>query len=345
MEPILKDSSKVKGMEVLFFEDAQVEKIKGNHSSFAATGSLSVLYFSDYNRFVLQLNDWRYPLLRRLPITALDKGELYSRTYLLPTLHGFTFVLRIERFPNIQALSNFETILVHNSQFSYHGEQSLHSNRNEHSPDDKLTRHLNKNTGFKEIFSHKLKAGVEKIKVATETFKMGTKNLTSKKKKVNLKDVKTRNFRKEARSTFRKDFFQTSQKMSQDFIRLRKENVNLIHARNFEDLLKISAAPSLYINREDIEESILNNKSLAENRSVMVKEHMAERQTFAENLKRDLLRCAGKTPGREEEQLTEMSMFSERDFSKENMAGRQENLTGEIMAEKIVLEGMSHYSG
>jgi len=295
---------------------------------------------------VLQLNDWRYPLLRRLPITALDKGELYSRTYLLPTLHGFTFVLRIERFPNIQALSNFETILVHNSQFSYHGEQ-LHPKRTEHSPDDKLTRHLNKNTGFKEIFSHKIKAGVEKIKVAKETFKMGTKNLTSKKKKVNLKDVKTRNFRKEARSTFKKDFFQTSQKMSQDFMRLRKENVNLIHARNFEDLLKISSAPSLYINREDIEESILNNKSLAENRSIMIKEHTAERQTFAENLKRDLLRCEGKMPGRYEGQVVEKKTFSEnlkRDLES-SLPGRQDNLTGDITAEKVGLEGMSHYSG
>jgi len=341
MEPITKDSSKVKGMEVLFFEEAQIEKIKGNSTSFAATGSLSVLYFSDYHRFVLQLNDWRYPLLRRLPVTALDKGELYSRTYLLPAPNGFTYVLKIEKFPNIQALSNFETVLVNNSQFSYHGEQ-LHPKKEEHSPDDKLTRHLNKNTGFKEIFSHKIKAGVEKIKVATETFKHGTKNLTSKKKKVNLKDVKTRNFKKEAHSTFKKDFFSTSEKLSHDFLNLRKENVNLTHARNFEDLLKITSAPSLYIFREDIEEAILNNKSLAENRSISLKEHIAERKLFAENLKKDLIEYQA---GKESEGMERKTLKRDMGNYQGNMTGRNENLTGEATAEKLGLEGISHYSG
>jgi len=122
----MKEKNTVKGNEILFFERAEVDKIKGDKTAFAAAGSLSILYFSDYNRYVLQLNDWRYPLLRRLPIIG-EQDEMGGRTYLMPALNGFFFRLRIEGANN-QALGNLETIFSNNAGFSVKGQESASEN-------------------------------------------------------------------------------------------------------------------------------------------------------------------------------------------------------------------------
>ena len=251
MEPILKTSNSVKGVEVLFFEEAQVEKIKNNQTSFAAIGSLSVLYFKDYDRFVLQLNDWRYPLLRRLSVT---RGT--DNTFLLPGLHGFSFRLKISTGSPV-ALKNLETILMNNSKMG---------GKLETSPDDKLVREKEKikDTGLLEKISETAKNIMEGIKTKTETLKTGTKNLTSTKKRIYLKDIKNKNFKKTATPTFKKDFFEKSTKETQDFLTRRRENPNLTKAVDFSDLRKTSdsSAPVEFINKFELEDAILNNKDI-----------------------------------------------------------------------------------
>ena len=121
MEAYLKDSSKTEGIELLYFEHAEVEKFKNDSTIFAASGSLSVLFFSNYSRFVLQINDWRYPLVRRLPIVS--EGQPGSPSYLLPAQNGFVYRLRLATGP-CQGLSNFEAILQNNSKYSVKGEET-----------------------------------------------------------------------------------------------------------------------------------------------------------------------------------------------------------------------------
>jgi len=251
MEPIIKDSDRVKGLEVLFFEEAEVEKMKNNMTSFAAIGSLSVLYFKDYDRFVLQLNDWRYPLLRRL---SISRGA--DNSFLLPGLHGFSFRLRINKFASQDALKNFETILLNNSRM---GGKML-----ETSPDDKLMRSRPKDTSIMDKVTATAKNIMETIKTKTETLKTGTKGITSTKKRSNLKEIKNKNFKKTAHTTFKKDFFESNMKLTQDFLQRRRENPNLSSTRDFSDLRKVSDsnAPVEFIPRVEIEEAILNNKEI-----------------------------------------------------------------------------------
>jgi len=251
MEPIFKESGKIKGVEVLFFDEAEVQKTKGNATSFAAIGPLSVLYFKDYDRFVIQLNDWRYPLLRRLNITT---GA--DRLFVLPGLNGFSFRLRIGGLPSQDAFKNFETILMNNSRL---GNKKL-----ETSPDDKLVRHKLKDTSMMDKVSATAKNIMESIKIKTETFKTGTKHLTSTKKRTYLKDIKNKDFKKNAHSTFQKDFFESHEKLAKDFMMKRRENPNLTHAMDFSELRKTSDnhAPIQFIWREELEEAILNNKDV-----------------------------------------------------------------------------------
>ena len=286
MESFIKLDNSVKATELLFFERAEIDAIKGDATSFASVGSLSLLYFSDYSRYVLQLNDWRYPLLRRLPILG-DKDEMGNRTYLLPGLNGFFYRLRIEGASN-EAIGNLETIFSNNSGFSTKGQDSSFR-KIETSPDDKLVRTVKKDSSFMNTASETLKQVTGKAKIAVSTLKTGTKGIDSRKRMVNLKDIKNKDFKKEARSTFRKDFFTSTEKLTNDFMRLRRENANLTTLKDFKELAKV-AGPMFYLPREDIEESILNNKDLASKGNFNMSMTMPEvkRMGFTDSVKQGL---------------------------------------------------------
>jgi len=288
MEPFQKEHDKVKGIEVLFFQEAELEKSKGDNKSFASSGPLSVLYFRDYNRFVLHLNDWRYPLMRRLPCTS-EKGQGGSRCYEFPALNGYCYKLRINGSGN-SALSNFDNILSNFSNYSVKGTDLLPS-KLEVSPDDKLYRHQKE----KEIaptgkILGVLKQGIDKVMHATESFKPSTKKLVSRKKKYDLKDIKNKNFRKEAKSTFNKNYFSNGQKQSKEFLEKRKNNTNLSQNKEFKELLKTteSNAPALYLWKVELEEAILNNKDLINQGGYKLSEDQIQKTGFVQNLKQGI---------------------------------------------------------
>lgn len=263
MELINHIPDSVKGTEILYFDQAEIQKIKGSSPAFASSGTLHVLYFKDYSRFVLQLNNWVYPLLRRLTISSVTgKDDAASRTYILPALNGYSFTLKITAPSNIQALSNLDTIFQNNCRFSSKGQELLR--KVEASPDDKLVRHAMKDTGVKEVISETFKHALQKAETKVATLKTGTKYLTSTKKRTNLKDIKNKNFREEATSRIKKDFFKTEEKLLCEFSQRRKENLNLTQLKEFDDLLNTSdkKAATLYIPREELEEAILNNKDI-----------------------------------------------------------------------------------
>ena len=261
MEPITKTSSKIQGTEVLFFEDAEVEKIKGTHTSYATVGPLSVLYFKDLHRFVLQINDWRYPIMRRLAIVGLDKNHPDSRSYILPAPNGFSFNLNINKVAHPEALKNFETILSNNSRFYFNGEPGP-ERQLDLSPTDKLMRHPSKDTGPKEVISEIVKGLIEKVKISTKTMRSHTKNLTSTKKRIDLKDIKNKNFKKDAHSTFKKGFFESHHKETEEFLHKRRDNVNLTKARGYDEIRNTHNVPNMYADKEEIENTILNLREM-----------------------------------------------------------------------------------
>jgi len=196
---------------------------------------------------------------------------------MFPSPNGFAFLLKLNNVPNLQVLANFEEILTHNSQFSYYGEPVMR--KTETSPDDKLYRHKPSDTGFFEMVSETIKSGIEKIKIKKENITTGTKGLTSRKKRINLKEIKNKKFRKEARPTFKKDFFETSEKHSLDFYKMRRENPNLFECRQLSDLTK-GNLPSIYNNKDELEDSILTNKELAASGKVnLVVSHPLSQET------------------------------------------------------------------
>jgi len=109
-----------------------------------------------------------------------------------------------------------------------------------------------------QVISDTAKSFAKKVNT---TIKSGTKYLTASKKKTTPKELTTKDFRGTAKATFKKDFFQASEKLSQEFMRLRKENPNMTEAREFSSL-RSSSGPSLYLRKDEVENSILDAKDI-----------------------------------------------------------------------------------
>jgi len=254
-------SKQVQGQESLYFDQAQILKFKGDRIAFASSGPLSIIYFKEYDRFVLKLNDWKFPLIKRLPILSMDANKNGPKTYILPASNGFLYKLTIEE-STPQALLNLESIIKSNSCFAIKGEEAPFR-KIEDSPDDKLTRQLSKDTGPIEIIGETLKTGVEKFKIAGKTLTSGTLGITSRKQKLDLKSLRNKNFKKKAKSSFKQDFFIQGRSETQDLMNKRKNNLNRIQTQPMYHLKRGPNLPNISIFREDLENCILNNKALA----------------------------------------------------------------------------------
>lgn len=112
-----RDYGKAKGLEILTFKDSELERTYASQTSFIAAGALHVIYFEAYNRFIISINDWRYVLLRRMPVVGSDTRLPGPVTYTLPTCDGF-YTLRLISVDNLASVKNFETILANSSKFS-----------------------------------------------------------------------------------------------------------------------------------------------------------------------------------------------------------------------------------
>jgi len=348
MEAFHKEANTFRGTEVLYFENAELTKFKGDKNSFAAFGPLSVLYFKDFKRFVLQLNDWKYPLFRRVPISK--EGSQSSPSYLLPGLGDSSYRLTLSQLPNTEGLANFETILNHNTNFSANGEENT-LRRLEASPDDKLVRHtgpIHKEAGLKATISEALKTATDKVKATAGSFK-GSKGLP-KKKRSNLKDIKARDFKNEAKSTFKKNYFEATGKLSQEFLNRRKDNINLSQVREFNDLRKTAdnAAASFFIRKEELEGAILNIKDLITERSYTM--DPLEKKGLMQNLRSGIHgikdSITGVLGGHKNEEGLDSTQASERRTEGSISQNRpsREVISVHDKVEKVPApEGMSHY--
>jgi len=100
--------------------------------------------------------------------------------------------------------------LKSNSCFAVKGEEAPFR-KIEDSPNDKLTRKISKDTGPIEIIGETIKAGVEKVKIAGKTLTSGTIGITSRKQKLDLKSLRNKNFKKNAKPVFTKQFLVQAQ--------------------------------------------------------------------------------------------------------------------------------------
>lgn len=115
-EHIRLDPDRTLGIEILSFPGVEIEQTIGSKHSFNTVGTLDLLYFSEYNRFILSLHHWNFPLFKELPIIKSSEGFIDPIIYILPIDDGF-YTLKFTQVFHVEAIENLETIFKHNSSF------------------------------------------------------------------------------------------------------------------------------------------------------------------------------------------------------------------------------------
>jgi len=110
------DPEKTLGIEILSFDDVELYHCSNDREHFDSMGTLKVVYFRDFQSFVLYLNDWSYLLLKELPIL---KSTTHPSGSLLYYLTSKDMILCLKFLQNTQkeSLQNFDTIVENNSNF------------------------------------------------------------------------------------------------------------------------------------------------------------------------------------------------------------------------------------
>jgi len=100
--------------------------------------------------------------------------------------------------------------------------------------------------------------------------------------------IKNTNYKKSAKATFKKDFFETEQKLTQKFLEHRTNNVNLTQSKEFADLKKTTekVASTLFLKKEGVEEAILRQKDLIKARNFVAEP--TEKKGIVENIKQGI---------------------------------------------------------
>lgn len=245
-DPTLIDSTasdlsheKLLGIEVLSFDHVELTKSVTGKNSFMGVDTLRVVYYPEYDRFLLFLKDWEYALLKRLPVTSSSRTDMKSRIFTFPTYGGF-YTAKFTKFPYPEALQNFETILAHASRFSYVSED-LPVLQNELSPDVSLIEDV-------EGFEGSLVSSQSSTGTLTKSF------VDSDPLKLHGKDKIKRSFAKfadkltghHAKKTAQNNLFLTQ---VMDFESMRSPNVDF--------------APCEYFGRKEVELAIRKSKDIA----------------------------------------------------------------------------------
>ena len=135
------DPEKTIVSEILSFDGAELETSKYGHRTFTTAGTLSVLYFKDYNRFILSLNDWKYVLFPQSDIFKITSSFTAPILYNLPFSQG-SFTLSLTKVPHIEAVKNLETIFSCNASFALQNELDLEADKENVNPRRTFREHL-----------------------------------------------------------------------------------------------------------------------------------------------------------------------------------------------------------
>jgi len=223
MENVRLDPNRTMAIEVLSFDDVELEKTIGSKHSFATIGTLNVLYFKEYSVFLLCLNNWKYVLLHNLPIIKASQNYIEPIVYVLPIDDGF-FTLKFTKIAHIEAVQNFEIILGRNCAFkcSYEAQALLRGD-------------VVEQTSREELYSLK------------ENERMSFSNQDSFSTIFSQSGLRKRD-------VIKRELIRAINMITQELSMKRTENINLTHLRQYDSLINTTEqeAPVHFILRNEV---------------------------------------------------------------------------------------------
>jgi len=109
----------IKALEV---HDVKIYEVKDQKLSVKTRGKLELLYLPEYDRFLLNLNSFRYILSPNIFIMASVYEKRAYRSYFLPGVKSH-YILKLKTPPTAAVLGNLETIFVSYSHLTYKSDE------------------------------------------------------------------------------------------------------------------------------------------------------------------------------------------------------------------------------
>jgi len=234
-------STKIQGFEVLSFEGVELTCTKGDENFFVDLGNLLVLYFQENIRFILNLNEWSYCLLKRLSVTSSSRTNMRQRIYTLPSEDGY-YILKISNIPHPEAIQNFETILDHCTTFSYQEEQ-----------EELIEDQVNQING--------------EFEIQDETSPKKRNGRYSEEAEAAFHPLSTA-------EKIKRGFTNMAEALSRTFIKGEEENVNLTSVKDFESLKAVDPRflTRYEFSRHELESAAMRSRDFFFRSSVQVSE-------------------------------------------------------------------------
>jgi len=103
------------------FDNVKINEVQGNKTSVVTKGKIEVCYSPEYDRFVLRLNNFKYALSKKIPVTAMFAPRSF-RAYTFPTTNGH-YILKMKTIQTPELIQNFETVITNYGKLLYKPEQ------------------------------------------------------------------------------------------------------------------------------------------------------------------------------------------------------------------------------
>jgi len=229
------DPEKTIVTEVLSFDGAELETSKYGHRTFTTAGTLRVLYFRDYNRFILSLNDWKYVLFPQSEILKITSSFTAPIIYNFPFNQG-SFTLSLTKVPYVEAIKNLETIFSYNASFSLENELEMTADK----------ENINPRRTFREHLYGQFDTSLPQISEIPERRQPRYSHEGSERKLSKLSSVK-------------KGIMKATDKLARGLINQRVSHLNMTQIRNYDSLISANDAPTELLWRKDVEELILHD--------------------------------------------------------------------------------------
>jgi len=236
MEPehIRLDPERTLGLELLSFPGVEIEQTIGSKHSFNTVGTLDVLHFPEYGRFVLSLHHWKFPLFKELPVIKSSEGFVDPIIFILPIDDGF-YTLKFTQVFHVEGIENLETIFKNNTSYiSGKDAHALMSGGYDYEP-------LPRASLYGDVEPDKNRTGLS-----------------------NTPSVEGTGIKLRKRDIIKREVIRAADTIVSGIQKKKPENINMSVLRDYEGLVTTTEdlVPSHYLWKKDVEKMMLEGREL-----------------------------------------------------------------------------------
>lgn len=110
--------------QVLDIDHVEVYQTHSHSGDLITQGTLSILYSSQHNWYILRVNNFNYGISKRIPVLASSQERGSIRAYVFPNPQGY-LVIKVTRAQSMDHIEELENILKSTTELAWKEGQGL----------------------------------------------------------------------------------------------------------------------------------------------------------------------------------------------------------------------------